>query len=88
VTPKQRDSHSVTPNGDLAGRATEIASQSGPGLTRKAALCVAVAGSTTKTHKAARTALADSDVLPEDVRAAAIELLDHLTNHAEQEQSP
>ena len=64
-------------NQELAGRARLIARQSGRGVTRKAALCLAVALGTTSSVTAARSAL-DSDVLPADIRSAAVELLGRL----------
>jgi hypothetical protein len=75
----------ATGNRDLADRALVIANQSGRGITRKAALCIRVALRTTGSVRAARSAL-DSDVLPDDVRSAALALLDELTQ-TEQEKA-
>jgi hypothetical protein len=64
-------------NRQLAARARDIALDAPPGtLTRRSAGCVAVALATTNTLAAAREAL--GLVRLDEVRAAAVQLLDHL----------
>lgn len=74
----------VTGNQMIADRAREIsAAAPGGSLERRAAGCVVVAAGTTTTLSAARGALAS--VALDDVRQAAVELLDRLTASTAQE---
>jgi hypothetical protein len=75
TTPRRTD------NLDLAASAREMADSAPDGsLQRAAAGSVAVTCATTRTLDQARTAL--DGVTPDDVRHAALELLDHLSaNH-------
>jgi hypothetical protein len=68
-------------NLDLAARCRALADErrSDP-LARRAALCVAVCFQTTSTTRAARQSLAG--VRPDDVRVAAIQLFDRITQGA------
>ena len=70
----------TTGNRQAANRARVLAAGAPPGsLERRAAGCCAVALGTTRTITAARDVLAGWDG-PADVRAAALRLLENLTN--------
>lgn len=73
----------MTTNPAVAARARTIADEApGGSLTRRAAGCVAVAYSTTKTDVHARKALAGLD---DELRAACHTLADNLTAQLEEE---
>lgn len=75
----------MTDNKTIADRARQLAAEARPGtLERKAAGCCAVALATTRSLKAAREALNDVKLL--DVRDAAHDLLNTLTDRAVQEE--
>lgn len=73
----------MTPNPAVADRARTIADQApGGSLTRRAAGCVVVAYSTTRTDTHARRVLAD---LGDELRAECVALADTITQQLQDE---